>query len=321
MLEDREVMLTFRPFDYSDDDYERLVAIDNAVFVSYALSVEEWRHRDESRAKGAYFQREMIELRGRVVAYGQVEQLAEPHKFFFLVALDPQHERPDIRPAFFERALSALAAHKPKALSSGALENNANDVAFLEASGFQPVLREISSELDMMDFDEDVFRPIANQVAAAGIDILSLGQLQRRDPEWKANLYELFYTLLADVPSNNPVEKLPLADFEHTMLRGPNYDVNGWFVALAGREYVGMSQVSQNKVNPEQMYGGLTGVVKSYRRRGIATALKLRGIRYARQIGAKRIVVFNEESNPMVRLNLQLGFWPKPAWVIYEKEL
>ncbi len=314
-------MLTIRPFDYSAGDYERMVAIDNAVFAAFTLGVEEWRHRDDSRDESRYFRRDLVEVEGQVVAYGQVEQLAGEHKFFFLVAVDPKHERPDFRPAYFEHALAALAPFEPQVLSSGALESNTNDAAFLESTGFQPVMREISSELNVLTFDEKIFTPIANRVAGAGIEILSLSQLQKRDPKWKVKLYELFYALLADVPATNPVEKPPLADFEGSMLSGPNYDVNGWFVALDGDQYVGMSQVSPNKVDPEQMYGGLTGVIRSHRRKGIATALKLRGIDYARQLGVKRIVVFNEERNPMFQLNLQLGFWPKPAWVIYEKAL
>jgi GNAT superfamily N-acetyltransferase len=217
--------------------------------------------------------------------------------------------------------MKALVALEPQILSSGALENRANDVDFLESKGFQPVLREISSELNVLTFDEKIFTPIVNKAAATGIEILPLSQLQKRDPEWKVKLYDLFYALLADVPATNPVEKLSLAHFEQSMLSGPNYDVDGWFVALAGGQYVGMSQVSPSKENQEQMFGGLTGVVRSYRRRGIATALKLRGISYARDIGVKRIVVLNEEHNPMFQLNLQLGFWPKPAWVIYEKVL
>lgn len=66
---------------------------------------------------------------------------------------------------------------------------------------------------------------------------------------------------------------------------------------------------------------GLTGVIRSHRRRGIATALKLRTIDYAQQHGAMTIETSNEENNPMYQINLKLGFQPKPAWVSYRKSL
>jgi hypothetical protein len=57
--------------------------------------------------------------------------------------------------------------------------------------------------------------------------------------------------------------------------------------------------------------------VRPYRRRRIATALKLRTIDYAQRRGARTIETSNEEHNPMYQLNLRLGFRPRPAWVSY----
>ena len=59
----------------------------------------------------------------------------------------------------------------------------------------------------------------------------------------------------------------------------------------------------------------------SYRRRGIATALKLRSIEFAKAYGAKELKTDNEENNPMYQLNLSLGFRPKPAFLSYKKSL
>ena len=66
---------------------------------------------------------------------------------------------------------------------------------------------------------------------------------------------------------------------------------------------------------------GLTGVLRSHRRRGIATAVKLPTIDFARSVGARYISTDNEENNPMYQLNLKLGFRPMPAWLDFEKHL
>ncbi len=76
-----------------------------------------------------------------------------------------------------------------------------------------------------------------------------------------------------------------------------------------------------NPANPSKVYVGVTGVARAYRRRGIATVLKLRTIQFAQEVGARWIETENEENNPMYQLNLKLGFRPIPAWLVYEKKL
>jgi GNAT superfamily N-acetyltransferase len=74
------------------------------------------------------------------------------------------------------------------------------------------------------------------------------------------------------------------------------------------------------------LYTGFTGVLPTYRRRGIATALKVRALTYARGLltstGEHPLVrTGNEENNPMLQINLCLGFVELPGEVILLKEL
>lgn len=64
---------------------------------------------------------------------------------------------------------------------------------------------------------------------------------------------------------------------------------------------------------------GMTGVVRSHRRRGIATALKVLTLQFAQAAGIEWIETSNEEHNPMLQLNIQLGFEPAAAWLDFEK--
>jgi mycothiol synthase len=69
-------------------------------------------------------------------------------------------------------------------------------------------------------------------------------------------------------------------------------------------------------VNIQQL---LTGVLSQYRRRGIAIALKVKTITYAREHGFRRI--FTNSSNPaMQALNTKLGFRSGP-WRVYLQTL
>jgi hypothetical protein len=73
------------------------------------------------------------------------------------------------------------------------------------------------------------------------------------------------------------------------------------------------------------LYNGLTAVKRTHRRRGIATALKVRSLDYAkanyRQPDGSypRVVTTNESNNPMYLLNAMLGYKPQPDYLKYTK--
>lgn len=317
-------MLAIRPFDFSDVDYDTLVAIDTIAAPEFPMTVADWQHADQNRNPDDYFRRDLIMLEGQPVAYAECKQFAHyvaDRKYFFDVVVLPDYDDPAIYAAYQSHLLAVLADRNPAVLITGTLDDRAVCMAFLASDGFVQVMREQFSELDLTAFDGTSFADIPARIADRGIAIVSLPELQARDPEWKQKLYELDWTLTQDVPASSPPVKPPLEEFERKRLGGPNYAPDCWFVALDGEQLVAQSYVIVNASLPDTLYTGLTGVRREYRRQGIATALKLRVIDYARQAGITTIVTSNEAHNPMLQLNVALGFRPKPAWVTYEKQV
>ena len=65
---------------------------------------------------------------------------------------------------------------------------------------------------------------------------------------------------------------------------------------------------------------GLTGVLRKYRRKGIATALKHTNLAWAKKQGYKSIRTNNVDSNKgMLSINLKIGFKFIPAWLVFDK--
>jgi GNAT superfamily N-acetyltransferase len=217
--------------------------------------------------------------------------------------------------------LRVLAERDPVAIMSGALDDHVHDVEFFEKNEFSVVLREPSSELDVTTFDEKRFSKTLERICSEGIEIVSLRDLQRRNTGWEHQVHRLYELIRKDMPSAEPYVERPFSEFKRSHLSGPTFDSDGWFVALDGEKYVGMSMAWRNQVESDRADSGLTGVIRAYRRRGIATALKVHVIGHIRRMGMKTIVTFNEEGNPMYELNLSLGFVAKPAWVVYKKLL
>jgi mycothiol synthase len=67
---------------------------------------------------------------------------------------------------------------------------------------------------------------------------------------------------------------------------------------------------------------GLTGVRREWRRQGIALALKIAGLHYAREHGYTTVTTSNASNNdPILALNRQLGFVREPWRIHLVKEL
>ena len=63
-------------------------------------------------------------------------------------------------------------------------------------------------------------------------------------------------------------------------------------------------------------------MLRAYRRRGVALALKLRGVAYARAHGYTRVNTGMASNNAaVVALNTRLGFVPQRAYVTFRKDL
>jgi len=102
-------------------------------------------------------------------------------------------------------------------------------------------------------------------------------------------------------------------------LDDPAFTPESWFIAHYSDQWVGMSTISTDPSTPDVFYTDVTGVRRGYRRQGIATALKLRGIAYVKARGGQTIETDNEEHNPMLNLNLALGFEPGPTFLEFRK--
>jgi predicted GNAT superfamily acetyltransferase len=92
-------------------------------------------------------------------------------------------------------------------------------------------------------------------------------------------------------------------------------------VALDGTRYVGMSNLWLTETQG-RLHTGLTGVRREYRKRGLATALKVKVLGKAKALGYESVLTWNDSTNAgMLGINWRLGFEKRPAWIDFEKVL
>ncbi len=317
-------MFTIRPFQKTDSDYRAVMAVENTVWPDFPQTIEEWKHRDETRDPQYLFRRFVAEVEGQTVALGVYCEpwwSFKPGKFHIEASVLPDYRRRGIGAALYNKLIADLAERKPTVLVSWSRENQVEGVRFLTKRGFKQVMRAPISLLDVTKFDAAPFTAYRTGVAKQNIDILPLSEIAAADSDWKRKFWELDWELSQDVPSPDPITKSRLEVFERDVYESPNFTPEAIFIALDGEQWVGTSGLWRSQAKRDRLYTGLTGVIRSHRRRGIAIAMKLRGIDFARRYGARTIETDNEEGNPMFQINLKLGFEPQPALLDFQKEL
>jgi GNAT superfamily N-acetyltransferase len=316
-------MMTTRPFNYSDDDYQALVDISNAVWPDRPSVPQGTKEHDKRRNPKYYFQRLVVESDGVMIAsaiYGESEWTHVPGKFFISMQVHPDHQRKGVGTALYDHIMKDLAERDPTILESDAREDRQEGMDFLEKRGYKKTLRDQMSELLVADFDPAPFAWTADRMAEIGVEIRTVSELEADGVDWKREAWELEYELLQDVPTDDPITKQPFEQWVK-WLTHPAFIPEAHFIAIVDGRFVGVTSLWQSLAEKDKLHTNLTGVVRSVRRKGMATALKARAVGFARDRGARIIRTENEENNPMYDLNVRLGFKPVPAWWTYRKEL
>lgn len=315
--------LKIRPFKKNEEEYAAIVAISNANWPDERSAPESWMYRDKHRSPKYLFERVVGEVGGEIVAfaaYGESEWAYLPGKYFITVEVHPDHQRKGYGSVMYDHVTTALAVRDPLFYTSGTREDRPDFIRFLTKRGFEHMMRYPVSHLNPQTFDFGRFEAVERRVRESGIEIVNVPDLPARDPDWQRHWYELESECWLDVPLPEPPTKGTFEQFV-SRFESPNYDARAHFIAIDGDRYVGLTGFWTSIVEKHKLYTGLTGVLRSHRRRGIATALKVSGIRYARDYGATVVETDNEENNPMFGLNLALGFEPRPAWLDFRKVL
>ncbi len=316
-----------KPFDYTQEHYDALVAINGPIWPQRPLTVADFKHEDKGRGPDAekYAQRWLAEVDGQFVGHAQVVhdwQRTDINRYYMLIEVLPAMRRRGVGRALFATIEETLTAYAPFELATDTMEDRAETVAWLERRGFVLKQRDPMSAVDVQAFDATRFAKSAEKTAAHNIYITTYSQLAKTDPDYKHKLLDLVWEIIKDVPGSNAEKRQkPSYDYLEEQLMGdPTFTPDAWFVAVERptNRYVGSCNV-----HPKALEGfwnnGLTGVLRSHRRMGVATTLKVASIMHVKSQDGIEISTSNEENNPMYDLNMALGFAPRPAYLTFER--
>ena len=319
--------MTVRVRPFVDGDYPRYVAIANAVVPEFRQSEAEARHWDASFDRERYHLSRVVaeDADGVVVGWGQIGHMADqfhPDRYSLDLQVDPPARGRGVGAALYDRLRGELADRRATAVRAEAKESNPVGIGFLERRGFVEQRRAWESWLDVPSFDAARFAGATERASAQGIAITTLAAEQARDPNALRAAHDLYLVCCRDQPEIDPITDVPFEHFVNQEASGPQSLPDGYFLAKDGDRYVGQSYLFASEEEPDVLHQGLTGVLPEYRGRGIAMALKLGTVAYAREHGKREIRTWNDTANrPMLRINEAMGFVKQPVWIILQKEL
>jgi GNAT superfamily N-acetyltransferase len=132
----------------------------------------------------------------------------------------------------------------------------------------------------------------------------------------EAAMYEVARQAYPDVPGEEDAEIAPFEEWLSMDMQGASDRPEATFVALADGEVVAYAKLALSRARPTVAMHDMTGVLRAWRGRGIARALKAAEIAWAKENGYERLETQNEERNePIRRLNERYGYVVTPGSV------
>lgn len=231
----------------------------------------------------------------------------DPRRYFLRLAVDLRMRRRGLGAAIWSSLGDELAARDALAVYAWARDATAG-ASFLARRGFEEVVRRYSQVRAVATaplptgLDDE-------RLATAGLRITSLDVLLREDPAALEKTYELYYASRSGEPVRWPdLTRIPFETWRAKSVDDEQSLRDAYLIAIEGDRYVG--QTTGRRANADDVLDiGITGVLPSHRRRGLARALKLQLHKYARRNGYREIHTTTLRENPaMAALNDSLGY-------------
>lgn len=309
-----------------DDDYARLAEIYGLHDPDEIYSGAELRRSDAAFAPPHRHHRLVADEGAGVLGTAAAMHMPgayHPRRFFVEVVVHPAARGRGLGRALYAAVLDEVADARPERLRIRAREGDARSRTLLERLGYRETKRDWTSAFDLARLEPATTAAAERRVEKLGLRIASFAQIreERGREEAERLAYEVFSEVRRDVPRAEPATQLSMDDYRRHVLEEPGFLADGLHLALDGERGVGMTQLFASEAS-DDLFVGLTGVVRTWRGRGLATALKRHSLARAAARGAVRVTTQNDSTNEaMLAINERLGFERGEAWLSLALEL
>lgn len=247
---------------------------------------------------------------GRVYMYGPTHE-----RLWLGIWVLPDARRRGAGQALYEAASDFARSAGKTGFSTQVSEIHEDGLRFLVHRGFVIKDRQKMVRLDLAGLEAPGITP------PEGIRILTLAER----PELLEGVHAVAVETLPDIPfDDKPIEAGSLEAFVARDVDRTGIPRDAFMVAVdeATGTVAGYASLMLDPGDPSLAFHDMTAVLRAYRGRGIAVALKRATIAWAVQHGLRALDTGNDEENgPMRAVNARLGYKAVPDWVGLEGPL
>jgi RNA polymerase sigma factor (sigma-70 family) len=316
-----QVSARLRP--YFGPDWEPISSFVHSLVPDSRQDEEAWLRNRQQFDENRYTRRQYVAEHARtgiILGYGSIEQTIFRPKYRLFLMMEPKWLQAGVGDLLLDQLMKDLVEagaitvwHRNYAQVTEVLD-------FLIDRGFVETKRVWDLRLDLQAANPSVFSNVTEDLAAVGITITTFAAEHERNADAALHkLHEFLNVVKFDDPERHPFIPIPFESVVHWFSR--KYVLpDACFIAKHGETYIGFTDLNHIEPIPQGIMHGFTGVAREYRRQGVATALKLRAVAYARERGYQTIRAFNAPSHhAAMALNEKLCFRRAFCYVTVEK--
>ena len=319
-------MINVKRFTSTDSEFREIARISNLVehdcITHYEDDKESWFHRDKS----LLHDRLLLYLNNVLIGFSSYSQGRNENKrtIFFDIMIDPKHNKTENHDFLYQVMLDNIKVIKCEKLLAEVYEhpNYRNFEKLLITNQFELVQKNREYSCDIKNINIDSYLDIIDKLEKEGVRFLDSKDDISGDSNHYQKLENLEWNIDQDIPIPNGLK--------HTRRSFARYMKDKHFfeekyygteiIAIKNNQYIGMTSLSiYHKSEPFKAWTQTLGVLKQFRRQGIATALKIKAIQKLINKGITEVRTDNELNNPMYKINESLGFSAEPGSLEYLK--
>tara|TARA_Y100000589_G_C27104945_1_gene609665 strand:- start:141 stop:1115 length:975 start_codon:yes stop_codon:yes gene_type:complete len=321
-------MLTIKNFNATDYEFIEIARIDNLVnhdSISHPDNDKnDWRIRDRSLVRDRLLLYKDEKLIG-VLFYSQGRE--QNHRTtFFTIHLDPKYNFNGYRKLLYDNMLQKIIQYNSNKLLTNVYDhpNYVQNLKLLKSESFQLVQTNREYVCNIQNVNTKKYYPLIEKLRQDGINFYDSKEEMLDFNNHYEKLEKLEWEIDQDVPIPDGIKhtRMPFEQWKKVCIDFYENSYGVDIVAVKNGKYIGSTCLSiYPKSDPYKAWTESLGVIRNYRRRGLATALKILAIEKLLNKGVKEIRTDNEENNPMYKINESLGFKAVPFSMDYMKVL
>tara|TARA_B100000614_G_scaffold7435_1_gene6939 strand:- start:23969 stop:24937 length:969 start_codon:yes stop_codon:yes gene_type:complete len=321
-------MVQIKKFKATDEEFIEIAKIRNLVNHDCVDHPDEdkndWEIRDKSKIRNRlllYDNKKLIGLLYYTQGRGENNQTS-----FFNILINPKYNNNGFREMLYQEMLNEVKYFECNQLYSNVYEHSNYKTyhRFLIKHNFKLVQTNREYSCNIRQINTKEYQPLIKKLESEGIKFYDSKSQMLGWPNHYKKLEKLHWILDQDIPHPDGIKptRLPFTQWKKVILDFYNNSYGVDIVAVKNGDYIGATDIEIfPKSEPHKGWTGGLGVIREFRRRGIATVLKIKAIEALLKKGITEIRTDNEENNPMYKINEALGFKPVPFSLEYMKKL